>query len=91
MSEIATERGLEMETMVRLCVNNRPLGDQGIRGVRREFPGRVTVEPCVGYCGECCTDAFALYKRKLITADDPEELLILLREQIGEMRSGDIK
>lgn len=69
---------------IQFCENNYA---QGIEPVVQFFEKKdnttVTVEPCLGYCGDCAMGPFALVNDELIQGNTPEELQQNILEEIG--------
>lgn len=69
---------------IKFCENNFSHGTEEIMNkLKEEFSDiEVSVEPCLGYCGDCAEGPFALVDDELITEGTAEELY----KKIKDMR-----
>lgn len=61
---------------IKFCETNYPQGvEEVIDRLKEEKEDiEITVEPCLGYCGECSEGPFALVNDELVQADSAEQL-----------------
>lgn len=56
-----------------------------IEKVQDEFTSvEVSVEPCLGHCGDCATEYIALANEELITGDTTHVLFERIKNHLGE-------
>ncbi len=69
---------------VKFCENNYAQGtDEVVNRLETEVKSiTVQVDSCLGYCGECAIQPFALVDDELILADTPDELYDKIMERI---------
>lgn len=63
-------------TEIKFCENNFTHGtEETAKNLQENYPHiDVTVESCLGYCGDCAAGPFALVNDELIQADSADEL-----------------
>ncbi|HEY8362439.1 MAG TPA: DUF1450 domain-containing protein [Tissierellaceae bacterium] len=59
---------------IQFCENNFTHGTEEVVNKLRDENYNVEVESCLGYCGDCATNPFALVDEEFIEADNPEAL-----------------
>lgn len=78
-----------MIPLIEFCVNNLTPDMMEIRNKLESDP-RVDVLDygCLGYCGICATQPYALVNGEMVSAETAEELLKKIYEAIEEMEVG---
>lgn len=63
-------------TEIKFCENNFTHGtEETAKRLQENYPEViVTVESCLGYCGDCASNPYALVNDELILADSADEL-----------------
>lgn len=63
-------------TEIKFCENNFTYGTEEIsEKLKENYPDiDITVESCLGYCGDCANAPYALVNDEMIIADTSEEL-----------------
>lgn len=63
-------------TEIKFCENNFTHGtNETAKKLEEKHPNvSVTVESCLGYCGDCASGPYALVNDELIQADSADEL-----------------
>ncbi|WCK56886.1 YuzB family protein [Aneurinibacillus sp. Ricciae_BoGa-3] len=76
--------------MVEFCVSNLSNGSDRVKKVLEE-EGEVDILEygCLGNCGQCFIQPYALVEGKLIAADTPDELLIAIKEYLKQKQDED--
>jgi uncharacterized protein YuzB (UPF0349 family) len=61
---------------IQFCENNFSFGtEETMKKLKENFKdASVTVESCLGYCGDCAVGPYALVNDELIQADTADEL-----------------
>lgn len=61
---------------IKFCENNFTFGtEETMKKLKENFTNAsVSVESCLGYCGDCAVGPYALVNDELIQADTAEEL-----------------
>ena len=69
---------------VKFCENNFDHGTEEVIDRLRENHREVeiSVESCLGYCGECAEGPFALVDDEMVKADSAEELYEAIEEML---------
>lgn len=69
---------------IRFCENNLALGtEEVINKIKEEYDDViVSVEPCLGYCGDCALAPFALVDDEFVTEETVEELYDSIKEKL---------
>ena len=63
-------------TEIKFCENNFTFGtEETMKKLKENFSNAdVSVEPCLGYCGDCAVGPYALVNDEMIQADTADEL-----------------
>ena len=63
-------------TEIKFCENNFTHGtEETAKKLQEKYPDiSVTIESCLGYCGDCAAGPYALVNDELIQADSADEL-----------------
>lgn len=71
-------------TEIKFCENNFIYGTEDtMKKLQENYPDvDVTVESCLGYCGDCATNPYALVNDEMILADSADELYEKIEELI---------
>ncbi|MBC8061719.1 MAG: DUF1450 domain-containing protein [Clostridiaceae bacterium] len=69
---------------IKFCENNFNFGtDETMKKLKENHSNAdVSVESCLGYCGDCATGPYALVNDEMIQADTAEELLKKIEKMI---------
>lgn len=69
---------------VKFCENNFSFGtEETMKKLKENFGDiDVSVEPCLGYCGDCAVGPYALVNDELIQADTADELFEKIKSMI---------
>lgn len=69
---------------VKFCENNFSYGTEEVMKSLKDNHKdiEVSVESCLGYCGDCAEAPYALVDDEMIQAETPEELLEKIEEMI---------
>ncbi|MGL4820739.1 MAG: YuzB family protein [Bacilli bacterium] len=71
--------------MVEFCVSNLANGSQKVyERLERDGDCDVLDYGCLGYCGKCSSELFAMVNGELVTADSPDELYNNIQKKIDE-------
>ena len=63
-------------TEIKFCENNFTFGtEETMETLKKHANAEVSVEPCLGYCGDCATGPYALVNDELVQGDTADELL----------------
>lgn len=67
---------------IKFCENNFSFGTEETMTKLKEHYGgdHVTVESCLGYCGDCAVGPYALVKDELVQAETPDKLYEKIKE-----------
>jgi uncharacterized protein YuzB (UPF0349 family) len=79
-----------MRPMVEFCVSNLSNGSDRVKKVLEE-EGKVDILEygCLGNCGQCFVQPYALVEGKLIAADTPEALLTAVKDYLKQKQDED--
>lgn len=85
-----------MRPIIEFCVSNLASGTDMVKVALEQYPHLDVVEyGCLGNCGECFSNPYALVNGEIISASTPEELLHkikgLLELEDGIGRDGEVK
>lgn len=63
-------------TEIKFCENNFTFGtEETMKKLKENYSDiDVSVEPCLGYCGDCAVAPYALVNGEMIQADTADEL-----------------
>ncbi|ERI09628.1 hypothetical protein HMPREF0083_02336 [Aneurinibacillus aneurinilyticus ATCC 12856] len=76
--------------MVEFCVSNLSLGSETVKKVLEEENEVDVLEyGCLGNCGQCFVQPYALVNGKLIAGEDAQDLLAAIRTYIEKVRAED--
>jgi uncharacterized protein YuzB (UPF0349 family) len=79
-----------MRPMVEFCVSNLQLGSETVKKILEEENEVDVLEyGCLGNCGQCFVQPYALVNGKLIAGKDAEELLASIKARIKEVKAED--
>ncbi|WP_051430982.1 DUF1450 domain-containing protein [Thermicanus aegyptius] len=80
-----------MRPIIEFCISNLASGTEMVKEALEKEPGLDVVEyGCLGNCGECFTNPYALVNGEIISAMTPEELLEKIRVLVGLEEEGDM-
>ncbi|WP_352420537.1 DUF1450 domain-containing protein [Proteiniborus sp.] len=71
---------------VQFCENNYEQGAEEVIQKLENDGIEFEVESCLGYCGECAMEPFALVDDELIEADTPDELYNKIKDILEQYR-----
>ncbi len=71
-------------TEIKFCENNFTFGTEETMKKLKENHSNadVSVEPCLGYCGDCAVGPYALVNDEMIQADTADELFEKIENMI---------
>jgi uncharacterized protein YuzB (UPF0349 family) len=76
--------------MVEFCVSNLSLGSGTVKKILEEENEVDVLEyGCLGNCGQCFVQPYALVNGTLISGKDAEELLAAIKAQIEQAKAED--
>ncbi|MED4729213.1 YuzB family protein [Aneurinibacillus migulanus] len=79
-----------MRPMVEFCVSNLSLGSETVKKILEEENEVDVLEyGCLGNCGQCFVQPYALVNGKLIVGEDAQDLLKAIRTYIEKVRAED--
>ncbi|AMA71989.1 MULTISPECIES: YuzB family protein [Aneurinibacillus] len=79
-----------MRPMVEFCVSNLSLGSETVKKVLEEENEVDVLEyGCLGNCGQCFVQPYALVNGKLIAGKDAQELLAAIKDHIKKLQEED--
>ncbi|BAU26874.1 uncharacterized protein YuzB (UPF0349 family) [Aneurinibacillus soli] len=79
-----------MRPMVEFCASNLGIGSELAKKALEEEPDVDVLEyGCLGNCGQCFVQPYALVNGTLIVADTGEELLAAIRTHITTLKKED--
>lgn len=69
---------------IKFCENNFSYGtDKLAKEIEENFKNaEVSIEPCLGYCGDCAVGPYALVNDELVQADTVEELYEKIKQYL---------
>ncbi|NBI28873.1 YuzB family protein [Chengkuizengella marina] len=74
-----------MRPIIEFCTNNMHLGTDKIMKELEKNPEYDVIEyGCLGYCGVCSMEPYALVNGDLITAETPDQLKEKIEKEIEE-------
>lgn len=70
-------------TEIKFCENNFSHGtEEVVNHLKKHSDVEVSVESCLGYCGDCAEGPYALVNDEMVQAETAEELLEKIEELI---------
>ncbi|MBN6186672.1 YuzB family protein [Aneurinibacillus sp. BA2021] len=79
-----------MRPMVEFCVSNFSLGSETVKKILEEENEVDVLEyGCLGNCGQCFVQPYALVNGQLVSGNNPQELLAAIKEQIQKAKAED--
>ncbi len=79
-----------MRPMVEFCVSNFSLGSETVKKILEEENEVDVLEyGCLGNCGQCFVQPYALVDGQLVSGNTPQELLAAIKEQIQKAKADD--
>lgn len=71
-------------TEIKFCENNFTFGtEETMKRLKENYSNAdVSVEPCLGYCGDCAVGPYALVNDEMIQADTADELFEKIENMI---------
>lgn len=79
-----------MRPMVEFCAGNLGIGSGAVKKVLEEENEVDVLEyGCLGNCGQCFVQPYALVNGTLIAADTAEELLATIRAHVEKLKKED--
>lgn len=79
-----------MRPMVEFCVSNFSLGSEAVKKILEEENEVDVLEyGCLGNCGQCFVQPYALVDGQLVSGNTPQELLAAIKEQIQKAKADD--
>ncbi|CEH27663.1 Uncharacterized protein BN1090_A2_00078 [Aneurinibacillus migulanus] len=76
--------------MVEFCVSNLSLGSETVKKILEEENEVDVLEyGCLGNCGQCFVQPYALVNGRLIVGEDAQDLLTAIRTYIEKVRAED--
>ncbi|MFT9848990.1 YuzB family protein [Aneurinibacillus sp. REN35] len=76
--------------MVEFCVSNFSLGSETVKKILEEENEVDVLEyGCLGNCGQCFVQPYALVDGQLVSGNTPQELLAAIKEQIQKAKADD--
>lgn len=74
-----------MRAIVEFCTNNMHLGTDAVMKKLEENPELDVIEyGCLGNCGQCYVDPYALVNGEIVCAASPDELMEAILAKIKE-------
>lgn len=79
-----------MRPMVEFCASNLGIGSEVVKkALEEENEVDVLEYGCLGNCGQCFVQPYALVNGTLIAADTGEELLTAIRAHVEKLKNED--
>jgi uncharacterized protein YuzB (UPF0349 family) len=79
-----------MRPMVEFCASNFSLGSETVKKILEEEQEVDVLEyGCLGNCGQCLVQPYALVNGTLIAANDAQELLGAIKAHIEKLKEED--
>jgi len=74
-----------MNRLVEFCTNNMHHGTDAVMRRLEERPDVETIEyGCLGNCGQCYLEPYALVDGETVAAEDAEQLYVKIVEKVNE-------
>lgn len=73
-------------TEIKFCENNFSFGtEETMKKLKESVSGaNISVESCLGYCGDCAIGPYALVNDELVKADTADELFEKVKKAINK-------
>jgi uncharacterized protein YuzB (UPF0349 family) len=80
------EELIDMRPIIEFCVNNMASGSEKVMKELEVNPDYDVIDyGCLGNCGECYTNPYALVNGEIVSGESPEQLLDNIHKVIKQM------
>lgn len=76
---------MNMKPIIEFCISNLANGSQAARATLEKDPNLDVIEyGCLGYCGKCTQNLYALVNGDVVTGDTPDMLVENIYKYLDE-------